>query len=311
MWNAVGLVGSYFPWAAFGIAIALYAYRAHLNSRINALKAIPAKDRAEALVKEVNSFGIDAKRMTREQQFTLAIGELKLRAMRLFLASTVMIIIAVISGGVAVYGPSNVQLSASAPTSPPLMVETKPALEAKPISPGPPPPPLNIPSEAKTTSPAAPVMLVTPAPDLAPEAKTVSPAPPLELTAATKALHRIYVSDALDSPEDRDVARGLRSGLERSGFQMADSAESAAVIVDVTNTRFNEWQGEGKNGLIFWYAKFHTNIATKWRANGRPLFPPPTFGKEEQDAGLYEARDKARAAMMEAAVRRFQVLTEK
>jgi hypothetical protein len=98
-------------------------------------------------------------------------------------------------------------------------------------------------------------MLVTPAPDLAPKAKTLSSEPPLELTAATKAQHAIYVSDSLGSPEDRDVARRLRSGLERSGFQMADSAESAAVIVDVTDTRFNEWQGEEKNGLIFWYAK--------------------------------------------------------
>ena len=60
MWNAVGHVSSAFALVAFIVAAGVAAYRFHLMGRLHGLKALRPSDRAAAVAREINTYGIRA-----------------------------------------------------------------------------------------------------------------------------------------------------------------------------------------------------------------------------------------------------------
>ena len=101
MWDAVTGISTGVALAAFLAAAALSAYRYNLKSRARVIRSLPADSRGEALARELNAFGLDASRLSREQQFQLALREFDIRRARLRLTTVVVIILAVIPGVVA------------------------------------------------------------------------------------------------------------------------------------------------------------------------------------------------------------------
>jgi hypothetical protein len=107
------------------------------------------------------------------------------------------------------------------------------------------------------------------------------------------------------------LAEDLATALKRNGFQIASSAKSAALLVDVTDTSISDKSRVASNGTIMHYATAQANVTTTWAANSMPLFSDPTVEEMEQGDNTYDVREKARVATIEAAVRRFETLSAK
>jgi len=103
MWDAIGHISTGLTLAAFLAAAGLSAYRSHLKTRANVLLGLPPEARANELARELNSFGIEAKGLTREQQFRLALEEFELRRARLRSITAVVMVLAIISGLIAAF----------------------------------------------------------------------------------------------------------------------------------------------------------------------------------------------------------------
>jgi hypothetical protein len=88
---------------AFVVAAAVTAYRWSLRSRLDQIKLTPPAHRVEVINNELNAFGIDAARLTREQQYQLALRELSLRALKFRTVSLIMTFCVAVFGGAAVY----------------------------------------------------------------------------------------------------------------------------------------------------------------------------------------------------------------
>jgi hypothetical protein len=101
MWHAVGQISTGFGLAAFLAAIGLLIYRANLRARIQTIRSLPTDKRADALRAEINAFGLSLSSLTKQQQFELAVKELEIREKRLRYTAVVVVLLALISGGVA------------------------------------------------------------------------------------------------------------------------------------------------------------------------------------------------------------------
>lgn len=98
MWNAITQVTTGLTLVAFLAAIAVTPYRSQLAGRAKVIQSLPSADRVEALQRELNAFGIDAKSLTKEQQFQLALREIELRRTRLYSITIFIVVVALISG---------------------------------------------------------------------------------------------------------------------------------------------------------------------------------------------------------------------
>ena len=291
MWSAIPQIGSWFSLAAFVFAVLLLGYRQHLRIRIKVLETLPTKDRAKSLAKEINTFGIDAKRLTREQQFALAIRELKLRALRYYAAGIVVAVISISIAGISFYaflGPLKVNSSSSLS----LLTEANPALEAGPISPTP-ARPAQSPARISSTN-----SLASQRPQPAATSRAITEQP-------------IYVFSSSGQPEDQDLADDLASALKNRGLHVTNSKTSAAVLVDISGAAVSDKTRSSSSGIITYYAVAQASANAIWATNGLPVFPDPVIDGEAQGGNTYDVREDARAKMIDAAVRRFQSLTEK
>ena len=91
-----------FGLAAFFATIGLLAYRANLRNRLQVIKTTPENSRSNIITSELNSFGIDATKLTLQQQVDIAIKELELREKRMFYTSNVTIVTVIVCGIVSI-----------------------------------------------------------------------------------------------------------------------------------------------------------------------------------------------------------------
>src|SRR5580658_7637205 len=118
MWHLIGQISTSFSLVAFLGAAGLLAYRATLRNRVQLLKSVPGADRAEIISRQLNSFGINASGLNRQQQYDLALRELEIREKRLRYTAIVIVFLASISGTVAIYGFSTGARTADVSRSP-------------------------------------------------------------------------------------------------------------------------------------------------------------------------------------------------
>ncbi|MCK1405028.1 hypothetical protein [Bradyrhizobium sp. 76] len=98
MWDAVGHVTTGLTLVAFMVTAGLTAYRVHLKSRIKLIEAVPPSERGGVLEKQLNAFGVEAKNLTKAQQYQIAVRELNLRSRKLLALTFVVALIAIILG---------------------------------------------------------------------------------------------------------------------------------------------------------------------------------------------------------------------
>jgi len=134
---------------------------------------------------------------------------------------------------------------------------------------------------------------------------------PLPVTTQIKTQQPIFVFSSKNQPEDEELAEDLASALKGKGFQLASSAKTAALLVDITDASISDRSRVASNGTIVHYATARANVTSTWAANSTPLFSDPAVEEMEQGDNTYDVREKARAAMIEAAVRRFETLSAK
>jgi hypothetical protein len=103
MWDAIGHVTTGVTLVAFLAAAAVTAYRAYLKSSITSIEALPPDQRGPALARQLNAFGIDARNLTRAQQFEIAVSEVSLRSRRLLIIAATVVVISLICCAVAIF----------------------------------------------------------------------------------------------------------------------------------------------------------------------------------------------------------------
>ena len=102
MWNTVTQISTGIALTAFMIAAAVTIYRLSLKNRLNEIKTVPAKDRANVIRTELNRFKITAENLSQKQQYDLAVHELSYRRTKLLAVTTLIVIIFIIAAAVAV-----------------------------------------------------------------------------------------------------------------------------------------------------------------------------------------------------------------
>ena len=98
-WTTAAQISTGLAFLSFLAALGLTAYRSKLKSQLDQFKSLPASDRANASRAVLNSFGIDASKLSREQQFLLAMKELESRDDRFkytLLAAVAAVVVSVI-----------------------------------------------------------------------------------------------------------------------------------------------------------------------------------------------------------------------
>lgn len=102
MWNVPQHITSGIALIAFLGLLILTGYSATLKHRHKIINRVPRQQRSKVITKELNAFGIDATKLTREQQFSLATKELDLRARRYLIAAIVPLVALIIFEGMTV-----------------------------------------------------------------------------------------------------------------------------------------------------------------------------------------------------------------
>ena len=114
MWHVVPQITTGLSLVALIAALTLYAYRSKLKHRRDVINTLPRQQRAEVITKELNTFGVDAKNLTNEQQYNLAIRQLDLRAQKSAIGAIIAAVAMLVFGGVAIFA-----ISTSATPTPP------------------------------------------------------------------------------------------------------------------------------------------------------------------------------------------------
>ena len=143
----------------------------------------------------------------------------------------------------------------------------------------------------------------TPSPELA------SPRPHSELSGVKSTNQPIYVFSSNSRPEDEELVEDLSAALKSKGLQVASSRNGAALLVRVADTSVTDRTRVSRNGNIVHYATARANITAIRTQSTVAIFPEPTVEGIAQGENIYDVRESARAAMIEAAVLRFQTLT--
>jgi hypothetical protein len=118
MFEAVPLVTTAFTLAAFLAAVAAWLVRHKMQEKERLLKTAPEEKRALLVASALEFFQVDTKRLTKQQQFELALQQIRARAQRFYL-STILIAIIALAAAVMVYAlsPGGESSSAAGPQS--------------------------------------------------------------------------------------------------------------------------------------------------------------------------------------------------
>jgi hypothetical protein len=101
MWNVVQHITTGVSLVALLGMLIFVGYREYLKHRLKVINTAPRQQRADIINKQLNTFGINAANLTREQQYNLASQELNVRSRKYLLmsisAALTMVVFAVIA----------------------------------------------------------------------------------------------------------------------------------------------------------------------------------------------------------------------
>jgi hypothetical protein len=125
MWTAIQYVGSGLTLVAFLVAVAAWLYKSYLNllKKEDLIKSVPEDQRAELVERTLVLFKIDTHKLTREQQYNLALEQIRERARRFLVTAVVIVVIALIAAVLTVFAITKVN-PPQAPTPTPTPIPT-------------------------------------------------------------------------------------------------------------------------------------------------------------------------------------------
>jgi hypothetical protein len=97
MWTAIKYVGSGLTLVAFLCALAAWLYRSYLLRRERLIKSVPEAKRAALVERTLVLFNIDTRKLLPEQQYNLALEQIRDRAKRFRVTAGVIVVIALIA----------------------------------------------------------------------------------------------------------------------------------------------------------------------------------------------------------------------
>jgi hypothetical protein len=96
MWHAVGLVTTGFTLVAFLAAVAAWVIRQKILEKERLLRTAPEEKRAELVAAALEFFNVDTRRLTKQQQFELALQQIRARGQRFLLTTILIALVALI-----------------------------------------------------------------------------------------------------------------------------------------------------------------------------------------------------------------------
>lgn len=88
---------------AFALSVGFYAYKAWLGHRRRVIESIPSAERAELVTKTLQLFGVDTAGLSKQQQYQLALEQIRAREDRFRLGAILIAFLAVLLVGVIVF----------------------------------------------------------------------------------------------------------------------------------------------------------------------------------------------------------------
>lgn len=101
MWNAILYISSGITLTAFIIAVAAWVYRLKLLEKGTLIRTAPAKERSRLVEDALEVFHIETGALTKQQQYELAIEQIRARALRYTIAAIVVVVVALLAAGIA------------------------------------------------------------------------------------------------------------------------------------------------------------------------------------------------------------------
>jgi len=117
MWEAIKYVGSGLTLAAFLAAVAAWVFKNKINEKERLIRSAPAEDRSKLVMTTLEFFSVDARGLTQDQQYGLALRQIRARASRFQMAAGVVIAIAVLAAAVTTFALWRESVAPSPPTS--------------------------------------------------------------------------------------------------------------------------------------------------------------------------------------------------
>jgi hypothetical protein len=97
IWDSISLVNSGFTLAAFLAAVAAWVYRQKILEKEKLLRTAPEAKRAELVAAAMEFFHVDTRRLTKQQQFEIALQQIRARAQRTLWTTILIGIIAIVA----------------------------------------------------------------------------------------------------------------------------------------------------------------------------------------------------------------------
>ncbi|MDY7013997.1 MAG: N-acetylmuramoyl-L-alanine amidase, partial [Cyanobacteriota bacterium] len=102
MWESIALVSSGITLVAFIGAVAAWLYRARIQQSERLIRTAPLQERTRLVEQALESFRIDASGLTKQQQYNLALVQIKEREIRFRTTAIAIVIIAIVFAVVTV-----------------------------------------------------------------------------------------------------------------------------------------------------------------------------------------------------------------
>ena len=115
IWKAIPEIGTGLSLVAFIVAVALYAYWAHLRNRATVIAKMPARDRLAAIDATAEFLRVDVSGLTSKDKYDIVLRQLALKARRELMLAGIAITIALLLGTVAIIAIVNTTPSNSKP----------------------------------------------------------------------------------------------------------------------------------------------------------------------------------------------------
>ena len=103
MWTAIQYVSSGLTLVAFIAAVVAYIYRKKISSTERLIRTANQDDRGKLVADALEVFRIDASNLTKEQQYEIAIEQIKNKSMRSKLLAYIITVIAILASVVLIY----------------------------------------------------------------------------------------------------------------------------------------------------------------------------------------------------------------
>lgn len=103
MWEAIGFVSSGVTLVAFLAAVVAWSYKSKADERERLIRTAKPEQRADLVRNALEFFHVDTTELTREQQYNLAIEQIRARAQRFKFLAALVCFLSVVAATVALY----------------------------------------------------------------------------------------------------------------------------------------------------------------------------------------------------------------